>query len=128
MVDYCWNNAMYFSWLIVDITCNYEVKNVFQHRNDCLQIEHLILIYNQVLIDCMQQKIIFNWMEFGHNLHNLVFSFFCWGRLFIFSYFFFNFLFYFLTLQYCIGFAIYQNESATGIHVFPIPNPPPSLI
>ena len=36
-------------------------------------------------------------------------------------------LFYFLTLQYCIGFAIYQNESATGIHVFPILNPPPSL-
>ena len=34
--------------------------------------------------------------------------------------------FYFLTLQYCIGFAIYQNESATGIHVFPILNPPPS--
>ena len=34
-------------------------------------------------------------------------------------------LFYFLTLQYCIGFAIYQNESATGIPVFPILNPPP---
>ena len=36
--------------------------------------------------------------------------------------------FYFLTLQYCIGFAIYQNESATGIHVFSILNPPPSSL
>ena len=42
-------------------------------------------------------------------------------------YFFFYFiLFYFLTLQYYICFAIYQNESATGIHVFHILNPPPS--
>ena len=40
--------------------------------------------------------------------------------------FLFFFFFNFLTLQYCIGFALYQNESATGIHVFPILNPPPS--
>ena len=63
-----------------------------------------------------------NW-ENGHKVKR-VYGWFCP----IFFFFLKAYLLYFfLTLQYCIGFVILQHESTTGIHVFPIPNPPPSL-
>ena len=47
------------------------------------------------------------------------------------EYFFLNYKFIYLnwsviTLQYCIGFAIHQHESAMGIHMFPILSPAPT--
>ena len=88
---------------------------------------HILQNYNHIIHTCLLFAFQFNVIHLDFYIFSLVILVLAFRSTFVHVHFF-KILFYFLTLQYCIGFPIYQNESATGIHVFPILNPPPSSL
>ena len=64
------------------------------------------------------------------RIHSIAY---CFG-FFVFCFLYFSILFFFFNLfcfkilQYCISLAKHRNESATGIPVLPILNPPPTSL
>ena len=133
----CWSMPSTISWAV----CNFAYTFACTESNCEPQVrdqglpgiffQHQLVLGIHMILQILRHIQQLQKAPFPQSISFFFFFFFLMfdcGQLLFYLFIFFKFYFIFKTLHNCISFAKYQNESATGIHVFPTLNPPPSSL